>query len=60
METFTRTLAMEWADWNVRVNCVRSGLIATPNVAENRGVDLSDVDLSRADRTIGDPPRSPT
>ena len=55
IETFTRTLAMEWADRNVRANCVRPGLVATPGVAENRGVDPSDVDRSQADRTIGDP-----
>lgn len=55
IELLTRTLAMEWADRNVRVNCIRPGLVATPGVAENRGVTAEDIDRSVIDREIGHP-----
>jgi NAD(P)-dependent dehydrogenase (short-subunit alcohol dehydrogenase family) len=34
----TQTLAVEWADDGVRVNCVAPGLIQTPGVAETLGI----------------------
>lgn len=54
-EKLTKTLAMEWASDNIRVNCVRPGLIATPGVAENRGVTADNIDRSIIDREIGHP-----
>lgn len=55
IELLTRTIAMEWADRNIRVNCIRPGLVATPGVAENRGVTAEDIDRSVIDREIGHP-----
>ena len=34
----TETLAVEWADDGVRVNCVAPGLVQTPGVAETLGI----------------------
>lgn len=55
IETLTRTTAMEWADRNVRVNCIRPGIVATPGVEDNRGISADDIDRSVVDREIGDP-----
>lgn len=55
IEAFTRTLAMEWAERNVRVNCVRPGLVATPGVEENRGVTAEAIDRTVVDRSLGHP-----
>ena len=55
IEALTRSLASEWADRNVRVNCVRPGLVATPGVEENRGVTAEHIDRSSVDRTLGHP-----
>ena len=55
IEAFTRSLASEWAERNVRVNCVRPGLVATPGVEENRGVTAERIDRSDVDRTLGHP-----
>lgn len=55
IELFTRSLAMEWAERNVRANCIRPGLVATPGVAENRGIEPDGIDRTSVDRTIGEP-----
>lgn len=55
IEGLTKSLAKEWADRNVRVNCVRPGLVATPGVEENRGVTAETIDRSDVDRTLGHP-----
>jgi NAD(P)-dependent dehydrogenase (short-subunit alcohol dehydrogenase family) len=49
----TRSLAYEWADRDVRVNCVAPGYVATPGVAEQMGVTADDVDRDEVDRRIG-------
>lgn len=55
IEALTRSLAMEWADSDVRVNCLRPGLVATPGVEENRGVTADRIDRDAVDRTLGHP-----
>lgn len=55
IEKFTRTLAKEWAPEDVRVNCVRPGLVATPGVEENRGISASNIDRETVDRDVGHP-----
>lgn len=39
----TETLAVEWAEEGVRVNCIAPGLVQTPGVAETLGIDESDM-----------------
>lgn len=55
IESLTRALAQEWAENDVRVNCIRPGLVATPGVEENRGVTADNIDRSSVDRTLGHP-----
>ncbi|SEH17825.1 3-oxoacyl-[acyl-carrier protein] reductase [Natronorubrum sediminis] len=55
IEALSRSLAMEWAERDVRVNCVRPGLVATPGVEENRGLTAETVDRDAVDRTLGHP-----
>ncbi len=49
----TRSLAEEWAEHDVRVNCIAPGFVATPGVAEQMGVEAEDVDRSEVDRQVG-------
>jgi NAD(P)-dependent dehydrogenase (short-subunit alcohol dehydrogenase family) len=50
----TETLAVEWADHGIRVNCVAPGLVQTPGVAETLGIDESDMPpREQVDRRIG-------
>lgn len=55
IEAFSRSLAMEWAADDIRVNCVRPGLVATPGVEENRNVTALGIDRTSVDRTLGHP-----
>ncbi|WP_232685653.1 SDR family NAD(P)-dependent oxidoreductase [Halobacterium zhouii] len=51
--TLSRTLAMEWADEGVRVNCIAPGFVATPGLESQMGVSSEDVDRDDVDRRIG-------
>lgn len=55
IEALTRSLALEWADADVRVNCLRPGLVATPGVEENRGVTADRIDRDDVNRSLGHP-----
>lgn len=55
IEALTRSLALEWAEDDVRVNCLRPGLVATPGVEENRGVTADRIDRDDVDRSLGHP-----
>jgi len=55
VENFTRTLAVEWAPYDVRVNCVAPGLVATDEIADDTGVRAEDIDPEVVDRQIGRP-----
>ena len=50
---FTRTIANEWADRNVRVNCIAPGFVATPGVESQMGVSADNIDRESVDRRIG-------
>jgi NAD(P)-dependent dehydrogenase (short-subunit alcohol dehydrogenase family) len=50
----TETLAVEWAEYGIRVNCVAPGLIQTPGVAETLGIDSEEMPpREKVDRRIG-------
>jgi 3-oxoacyl-[acyl-carrier protein] reductase len=49
----TTTLAYEYADHGIRVNCVAPGFVATPGVASQMGIDADDVDRSEVKRRMG-------
>jgi len=50
----TETLAVEWADDDVRVNCVAPGLVQTPGVAETLGIQSEDMpEREKVERRIG-------
>jgi 3-oxoacyl-[acyl-carrier protein] reductase len=49
----TSTLAYEWADDGVRVNCVAPGFVATPGVESQMGVTADEIDREEVDRKIG-------
>ncbi|QCC59471.1 glucose 1-dehydrogenase [Natrinema thermotolerans] len=50
----TETLAVEWAEYGIRVNCIAPGLIQTPGVAETLGIDSEDMPpREETDRRIG-------
>jgi len=50
----TETLAVEWADEGIRVNCVAPGLIQTPGVAETLGIQSDDMPpREKVERRIG-------
>lgn len=53
VNSFTRSLASEWAEDGVRVNCIAPGFIATPGAVSVDDTDPSDIDRSNVDRTIG-------
>jgi 3-oxoacyl-[acyl-carrier protein] reductase len=49
----TSTLAFEWADHGIRVNCIAPGFVATPGVESQMGVTADDIDREEVDRKIG-------
>jgi NAD(P)-dependent dehydrogenase (short-subunit alcohol dehydrogenase family) len=56
IDSLTQSLAVEWAEHDIRVNCIAPGLIATPPVRERLGLDEADLpDRDHVDRHIGFP-----
>jgi 3-oxoacyl-[acyl-carrier protein] reductase len=51
----TRTMAYEYAEHGIRVNCVAPGFVATPGVASQMGIDPDDVDRKAVNRRMGLP-----
>lgn len=49
----TRSLAYEWADAGVRVNCVAPGFVATPGLASQMGIEADELDRDDVDRRVG-------
>ncbi|ADB61219.1 short-chain dehydrogenase/reductase SDR [Haloterrigena turkmenica DSM 5511] len=54
---FTKSVAADWAEDDVWVNCIAPGLVATEGVKSQMGVDddADAIDRTTADRTIGTP-----
>jgi 3-oxoacyl-[acyl-carrier protein] reductase len=50
---FTSTVAHEYADRGIRVNCIAPGFVATPGVESQMGVSADNIDRSAVDRRIG-------
>jgi len=50
---FTTTVAHEYANRNVRVNCIAPGFVATPGVESQMGVSADNIDRDEVDRRIG-------
>jgi NAD(P)-dependent dehydrogenase (short-subunit alcohol dehydrogenase family) len=53
VDNLTKTLAFEWADDDVRVNCIAPGFVATPGVASQMGVTADEIDRAEVERRIG-------
>ena len=53
VSNLTATLAYEWAEHDIRVNCIAPGFVATPGVESQMGVSADDIDRSAVDRRIG-------
>jgi len=51
----TTTLSVEWAEKGVRINCIAPGLVLTPGVESQMGVEAQDIDRWEVDRRIGVP-----
>ncbi|MDY7081382.1 MAG: glucose 1-dehydrogenase [Halobacteria archaeon] len=49
----TTTLAFEWAEENVRINCIAPGFVATPGVESQMGVSADEIDREDVNRRIG-------
>jgi NAD(P)-dependent dehydrogenase (short-subunit alcohol dehydrogenase family) len=49
----TTSLAVEWADDGVRVNCIAPGFVATPGVESQMGLSTGEVDREAVDRRVG-------
>ena len=54
---FTTSLATNWAEDGIRVNCIAPGLVATEGVRSQMGIDEDEggIDRTEADRRIGRP-----
>ncbi|MFO7927846.1 MAG: SDR family NAD(P)-dependent oxidoreductase [Halobacteriota archaeon] len=52
---FTTSLSAAYAEHGIRVNCVAPGLVGTPGVASQMGIDPADVDREDIPKEIGLP-----
>jgi 3-oxoacyl-[acyl-carrier protein] reductase len=51
----TTSLSAEYAEDNIRVNCIAPGLVGTPGVASQMGIDPADVDREDIAKDMGLP-----
>lgn len=50
---FTQTAAYEWADDDIRINCIAPGFIATPGVESQMGLTAENIERSNVKRRAG-------
>jgi NAD(P)-dependent dehydrogenase (short-subunit alcohol dehydrogenase family) len=56
LKNLTETLSKEWKGYDIRVNCIAPGLIATPGVVDSFGIDPDELPARETvDRPIGTP-----
>lgn len=55
LNSFTRSLAVEWAPHGIQVNGIMPGLVSTPGVESQMGIAVDDIDVDAVDRQIGRP-----
>jgi 3-oxoacyl-[acyl-carrier protein] reductase len=56
VEALTRSLAMAWEEYDIRVNCIRPGWVDTPGIRQQYGVEADTAsDRSDASRPLGQP-----
>ncbi|WP_049995934.1 SDR family NAD(P)-dependent oxidoreductase [Halococcus sediminicola] len=55
MDKLTWTLAYEWAKYDIRINGVMPGLVATEGLASQEDIEADDISRERVDREIGLP-----
>ncbi|MFB6283111.1 MAG: SDR family NAD(P)-dependent oxidoreductase [Halobacteria archaeon] len=55
MVNLTESLAVEWAETGVRVNCVAPGYVATEALEKQMGVEADEIERESADRRVGTP-----
>jgi 3-oxoacyl-[acyl-carrier protein] reductase len=51
----TTSLSASYAEENIRVNCIAPGLVGTPGVASQMGIDPADVDREDIAKDMGLP-----
>jgi len=56
VEALTRSLAMAWEEYDIRVNCIRPGWVDTPGIRQQYGVEADAAsDRNDASRPLGQP-----
>jgi len=53
VSNLTSTLSAEWADRDIRINCIAPGFVATPGVESQMGVSADNIDREAVERRIG-------
>lgn len=49
----TRSLAFEWSEYDIRINCISPGIVATPGVESQMNFTASSVDRDLVRRRVG-------
>ncbi|THE65993.1 SDR family oxidoreductase [Salinadaptatus halalkaliphilus] len=55
LDTLTRTLGVEWAPYEIRINGIMPGLVLTEGVEQQRSMTADDIDTGSVDRQLGLP-----
>ncbi len=55
LDNLTRTLGYEWAKYDIRINGIMPGLVATEGLESQEGISADDIDRTAVNREIGVP-----